>query len=68
MATATTTERLLYGRLSAAAAVGLSSRAIDYLISSGELNAVRIGRRVLVTADSLKKLASTGIERIRLTE
>ncbi len=68
MATATTTERLLYDRTSAAAAVGLSSRAIDYLISSGELDAVRIGRRVLVTADSLKKLASTGIERIRLTE
>jgi len=68
MATATTTERLLYDRTSAAAAVGLSSRAIDYLISSGELDAVRIGRRVLVTADSLKKLASTGIERIRLAE
>jgi excisionase family DNA binding protein len=51
------TEQLLYGRKSAAQALDLSPGAIDVLISSGELRAIRVGRRVLITAESLRRLA-----------
>jgi excisionase family DNA binding protein len=51
------TEQLLYGRRSAAQALDLSPGAVDVLISSGKLRAIRIGRRVLITAESLRQLA-----------
>jgi excisionase family DNA binding protein len=47
-------EKLLYGRSAAAAALDLSTGAIDTLIESGKLHAIRIGRRVLITAESLR--------------
>ena len=51
------TEQLLFGRQSAAQALDLSPGAVDVLISSGKLRAIRIGRRVLITAESLRQLA-----------
>jgi excisionase family DNA binding protein len=58
------TEQLLYGRKSAAEALDLSPGAIDLLIESGELRAIRIGRRVLITAESLRRLA--GADRVNV--
>jgi excisionase family DNA binding protein len=52
------TEQLLFGRRSAAAALDLSPGAVDQLIASGKLRAIRIGRRVLITAESVRRLAS----------
>jgi excisionase family DNA binding protein len=49
-------EQLLYGRSAAAAALDLSTGAIDQLIESGKLHAIRIGRRVLITAESLRRV------------
>jgi len=51
------TEQLLYGRRSAAEALDLSPGAVDQLIAAGKLRAIRIGRRVLVTAESVRLLA-----------
>ena len=56
------TQQLLYGRKAAAQALDVSPSAIDVLISSGELRAIRIGRRVLITAESLRHLV--GAERV----
>jgi len=58
------TEQLLYGRKSAAEALDLSPGAIDMLIESGALRAIRIGRRVLITAESLRRLA--GADRVNV--
>ena len=63
--TTTLHERLLYGRLSAAVVLDLSPRAIDYLIASGDIEAIRIGKRVLITADSLRRFATAERARIR---
>jgi excisionase family DNA binding protein len=52
-------EKLLYGRSAAAAALDLSTGAIDTLIESGKLQAIRIGRRVLITAESLKLITGS---------
>jgi hypothetical protein len=51
-------ERFLYDRKAAAEAVSLSIRSIDYFLSQGEFETRRIGRKVLITASSLKKFAS----------
>ena len=51
-------ERLLYDRQAAAEAVSLSVRSIDYFLSQGKFETRRIGRKVLITAASLKKFAS----------
>lgn len=50
-------EKLLFSRQSAAAAVDLSVRQIDYRIASGEIDTVRKGRRVLIPRDSLLKFS-----------
>ena len=52
-------EKLLYGRSAAAAALDLSTGAIDLLIDTGRLRAIRIGRRVLITAESLRSCAGS---------
>jgi hypothetical protein len=64
-ATAQASERLLYSRQSAAVALDLCPRSIDWLIEEGKLHVIRIGRRVLVTAESLKHFASSDHARIR---
>ena len=45
---------LLLTRDEAAAATKLCARSIDALIRSGDLKAVRIGRRVLISVDAIK--------------
>jgi hypothetical protein len=49
--------RLLYDRKSAARQLSISIRSLDYLISAGEFETRRIGRKVLVTHKSLVKFA-----------
>lgn len=51
-------EKLRYDRKSAAYALSVSTRTIDYLIASGAFETRRIGRKVLITADSLKRYAA----------
>ena len=51
-------EHLLYDRQAAAEAVSLSIRSIDYFLSQGKFETRLIGRKVLITAASLKKFAS----------
>jgi excisionase family DNA binding protein len=48
-------ERLLYSRTSAAKALDLPTQTIDSAIRSGQLEVRRIGRRILIPAESLSK-------------
>jgi excisionase family DNA binding protein len=58
-------EKLLYGRRSAAAMLDLSPRAVDYAIRAGELEAIRIGKRVLIPRESLLAFAQREHPRVR---
>ena len=49
--------KLLYTRQEAAFALGLSVRAVDYMIAAQQLATRRIGKRVLITAESLRQFA-----------
>ena len=51
-------EKLLYDRASAAYALSVSVRTIDYFLSRGKFETRRIGRKVLITAASLKRVAA----------
>lgn len=51
-------QKLLYDRKSGAWTISVSTRTIDYLIASGALETRRIGRKVLITASSLKRYAA----------
>jgi len=51
--------KLLLTRHDAAFALSLSVRSIDYLIASGKVTTRRIGSRVLVTADSVRRFAAS---------
>ena len=53
------TEKLLYDRRSAAFALSVSVRTVDYGLANGEFETRRIGRKVLITAASLKKFAAS---------
>lgn len=50
-------EKLLYDKKSAAYALSISVRAIDYLIQNKLLETRRIGRKTLIPAGSLKLFA-----------
>ena len=50
-------ERLLVGRKEAASMLSISERALDYLIASKQLTAKRIGARVLLSTDELRRYA-----------
>lgn len=50
-------EKLYFGRDTAAEFLEVSTRVIDDAIRAGELEAFRIGRRVLIRKDSLIKFA-----------
>lgn len=50
-------EKLYFGRSAAAEFLDISTRVIDDAIRTGELEAFRIGRRVLIRKDSLIKFA-----------
>jgi hypothetical protein len=50
-------DRLLYGRRESAGLLSISLRQTDQLIAEQKLKVRRVGRRVLVTADSLREYA-----------
>jgi len=52
-------ERLLYGREEASFALSISVREVDYALALGEFDTRRVGKRVLITARSLKRWANT---------
>jgi hypothetical protein len=51
-------QKLLYGRKTAAWALSVSIRTIDYALAAGEFETRRIGRKTLITAGSLKRYAA----------
>lgn len=51
------TSKLLYSRKEAASALSLGVRTVDHLVASGQLPVKRIGRRVLIPAQSIKNFA-----------
>ena len=51
-------QKLLYDRKSAAFALSVSVRTVDYYLANGEFETRRIGRKVLITAASLRKFAA----------
>jgi excisionase family DNA binding protein len=65
MKTDGTAEKLLYSRRSAAAALDVSSRAVDYAIRAGALEAIHIGKRVLIPRESLLAFARREHPRVR---
>ncbi len=52
-----TVEKLLYSKADAAYALSLSKRSIDYLISGRKLETRRIGSRVMIPAESVRRFA-----------
>ena len=48
-------DKLLYDRKSAGFALSISVRAVDYALARGEFETLRIGRKTLITARSLKR-------------
>jgi hypothetical protein len=52
-------EKMLYDRKSAAFALSISVRAVDYALARGEFETRRNGRRKLITAGSLKRYAAS---------
>ena len=50
-------QKLLYSKTEAAFALGVSKRSIEYLISGRKLDTRRIGTRVLIPAESLRRFA-----------
>lgn len=59
-------ERLLYSRADAAAALSISIRSVDYLISEGKLSTRRIGRKTLIPVGDVRRFArSDHPDRIR---
>ncbi len=51
-------EKLLYDRESAAFALSVSVRTVDYGLARGEFETRRVGGRVLITASSLRRWAA----------
>jgi hypothetical protein len=51
-------QKLLYDRKTAAWALSVSIRTIDYAIAAGAFETRRSGRKVLITAGSLKMYAA----------
>ncbi|PYX53826.1 MAG: hypothetical protein DMG76_24075 [Acidobacteria bacterium] len=58
--------KLLYSRKEAAQLLSISLRSIDHLISSQKIQTRKIGKRVLVTSDSLLEIASGGCDGTRI--
>ncbi len=51
-------ERLLSNKKSAATALDVSVRMVEYAIAAGELETRRVNSRILITADSLRRFAA----------
>jgi len=49
--------KLLYDRRSAAFALSVSIRSLDYLIANKHLNAIRLGRKVMISHQELAKFS-----------
>lgn len=52
--------KLGYSKREAAQATSLSVRSIDYLLARGVLRGVKIGRRVVVIAESVRRMLEKG--------
>jgi hypothetical protein len=52
-------KKLLYSKRETAWALGISVRAVDYLISTKQLNTRRIGGRVLIPAKEVERFAAS---------
>lgn len=52
-------ENLLVGKKEAAKMLSLSIRTLEYAIGRKELKTIRVGRRVLISAKSLRAFAQT---------
>ena len=52
------TQKLLFSKKESGHILSLSVRTIDYLIQCRELDVRRVGKRVLITRESLEKFAS----------
>jgi hypothetical protein len=52
-------EKLLYDRKSVAFALSTCVRTVDYYLARGAFETRRIGRKVLITASSLRKFAAS---------
>jgi len=50
-------EKFLFARKEAAYSIGVSIRSVDYLIAKGDLVTRRVGKKVLVTRESLRLFA-----------
>lgn len=50
-------QKFFYGRVEAAQALALSPRSIDYMIADGRLETRRWGKRVLIPAESVQRMA-----------
>lgn len=57
-------DHILLTRNEAAAALGLSTRTIDYLIASGKLSSRKLGKRRLIPRAGIKQIAKSGCGRI----
>ncbi len=51
-------EKLLYRKEEAAFALGISTRSVEYLIGLKELRSRRVGGRVVIPAEDVKKFAA----------
>jgi len=58
-------QKLLFARLEAAQALGLSLRKIDQLISAKSLKTVRVGKRNMVPRTELERFARIGTHKTR---
>ena len=52
-----TIQKILYDRKSAAFAISVSLRSLDYLISLKKINTIRLGSKVMISHDSLVKFS-----------
>ena len=50
-------DRILVGRREAARMLSISQRSLDYLVANRQLNVRRIGARVLISMNELKRYA-----------
>jgi excisionase family DNA binding protein len=57
-------EKILFDRKSAAIAISISIRGLDYLIATGKIRARRLGKRILIPRDELERFARKDTERI----
>lgn len=51
-----TENKLAYSASEAAQALGIAERTIRKMIATEELRCIRVGRRVLISADTLREL------------